>query len=549
MRLLILLLTIGIVAGCNESSFNQRLSTIDSLIEKDMVDSACNEISRLEPFHITDERDAAYYSLLKTQILFMRHEVTENDSLINKSIAYYEKTNNKELLSRSLYIKGRLTYKRGNIKEGVLCLKEAEHYAEDIDNNLLKSRIQDNLAIYCLNGGETSNALNYGKKALKYARLSNDKEQLLYCLENLSVYYGRLENHDSALHYIEECLPLIKYIPLDSRNIVFLNIASIYEDIDIIKAKEMAEQSINIKPTASAYRLMAHIYVMENNGEEAEKSWNKALEICENLHTEINILNDMSEYQLSIGNHREASRLASKVIILSDSLQRIWERDSVKAVMAAYDANKDIVTAKDMANKAWIFLALLITGTVALITFVIWKKKKIRGIISSQQKKLEDATSTMEKQNQKIERMETREQGQKKEIIKLRSDICRQQDEQTKLTICQKKRTEEQLSLGYKRYEEIRKGGNMKTWSKDDSEAFALFYKTTHTRFASNLSDKYGKLSLNQTLYLILSDMNLPEKGKQDVMCLTSGAFYTMKSRLRSCTCKKSERVKRQGVS
>lgn len=531
-----MLLTIVVIAGCKDSFCSQQLETIDSFIAKDLVDSAANEINRIETAQLTNEGDVAYYSLLKTQILFMQHKVTANDSLINKSIIYYKKTNNKELLSRSYYVKGRLTYKRGNIKEGVLCLKEAEHYSKDIDNNLLKSRIQDNLAIYSSSNGETSTALNYGIKALKYARLSDDKEQILYCLENLSVYYGRLGNRDSALRYIDECLPLIKYIPLESRNIVFLNIGGVYKDIDVEKAKEMAERSIGIKPIALAYRLLAHIYIKEKNGGKAEYYWNKALEICDDLFVEVNILNDMSEYYQSIGNHREASRLASKVIMLSDSLQRVWERDSVKAVMAAYDADKEIVTAKSSAQTLRVCLVLLVVGAAVSAVFVVRRRMHTRQIISSQQKQLDDAAGTVERQNRKIVRMEEREQGRRKEITRLKGDIRRQQDEQAKLTESRQKRAEEQLSLGCRRYEEIRDGGKMTAWSKDDREAFANFYKTTHTQFADSLNSKYGKLSLSQTLYLILCDMTLADEDIMQAMGMTHGALYTMKSRLRTRT-------------
>ena len=79
------------------------------------------------------------------------------------------------------------------------------------------------------------------------------------------------------------------------------------------------------------------------------------------MHMEINILNDMREYKLSIGENEEAANLSDRILKLDNILQRKWDTDSVKEVQAKF--KNGIKTKKAENEKARIMIvASMIDG-------------------------------------------------------------------------------------------------------------------------------------------------------------------------------------------
>ena len=86
-KLVLLILFATALVGCSNNGYQKRLADIDSLISKNMEDSAFIEIKRLNIGNVNDEESKAYYNLLKTEILFRKEILVKSDSMINNSIA------------------------------------------------------------------------------------------------------------------------------------------------------------------------------------------------------------------------------------------------------------------------------------------------------------------------------------------------------------------------------------------------------------------------------------------------------------------------------
>lgn len=85
---------------------------------KEENDSALRQLLKIDTAMITSESDRAYYNLLYTNTLFRLQLPVNSDSVIDISIKYYEKSQDKPKLARSLYYKGMTIYKRnGDIKK------------------------------------------------------------------------------------------------------------------------------------------------------------------------------------------------------------------------------------------------------------------------------------------------------------------------------------------------------------------------------------------------------------------------------------------------
>ena len=92
LRFAILLVLSFVVSGCYHEKYQNALERIDTLLSKDMIDSAYHEFNRIEYDKINDEEDQAYYHLISTRLDYMRYVPISNLKNLEKSIAYYHIT-------------------------------------------------------------------------------------------------------------------------------------------------------------------------------------------------------------------------------------------------------------------------------------------------------------------------------------------------------------------------------------------------------------------------------------------------------------------------
>lgn len=135
----------GIIAfaclcGCSNDSVMRELRGVDSLIRGDK-DSVAGELLRNITVNSSDKEQTAYYSLLKTELLFRQGHTLSTDSLIDRSIDFYSETGNHHELARAYYFKARINRKRGDNKKDISFFKLAENEVNKTDDHLLKSRI------------------------------------------------------------------------------------------------------------------------------------------------------------------------------------------------------------------------------------------------------------------------------------------------------------------------------------------------------------------------------------------------------------------------
>lgn len=546
-KLFILLIFASVVWGCGKNATHKNLETIDSLIGKDLIDSAKTVIGGLSIEDVDDKSVLAYYNMLSYQIEFRLGNIPENDSLINYSIDYYKARNDKEKLTRSYYYKGRIVYKRGLLKEGVVYLKEAEEYSKDIDDYVLKSRIENILANWNLYGGESVLALVHGKQAVKYAELSDDKERLLYSLTSLMVIYESLDMDDSAWYYKDKCPPLIPYIPEKDRAVFLANMANDYAIIGTEKAKDYAFQSLKIKELASTYRVLSDIYIAEKNMNEAERSLKRGLEICDDdLQMEVNLLNDMSELKHLVGETDEAARLSKRVIAMSDSLQRKWDNDSIKEAQHRFKAQKDSQNSKDKISEisitASVIVVVLLVGSCIVVYYNVRKRRKAKLIIDGQQEQINDQQEQISSQQDKItdyekeaavaarriEKLADKEQEYKRAADNLRRNMKNMEKRHDRNIEEAQQCMAERVAKGHELWKILYSGGKMVAWTKEERDLFIEYYKTIKPEFA-----RQSSLSQSMLFYNMLLDMGKTEEDILAIMGLTLSALRTMKSRMK----------------
>lgn len=90
------------LSGCNIQKKGEVLRTADSLMLC-QPDSALAILLQFTDLKELSEDDYAYYALLMTQAMHKNYVTFESDSLIQKSVEYYTKTNDIEYKAKALF--------------------------------------------------------------------------------------------------------------------------------------------------------------------------------------------------------------------------------------------------------------------------------------------------------------------------------------------------------------------------------------------------------------------------------------------------------------
>lgn len=375
-----------IMAGCNNGASEARLAQIDSLIERRLDDSARAELSRIAQCDLKSKEDVAHYNLLKTNLSFRNGEVLPNDSMIDISIKHYRLSGDKGKLALSLYIKGRIQYKRNEIKNAFRNLLEAADIAKETDDDALKAKIYTSLAFFNKRLGENRYALKYIKQALIYTtRIRHDKAFLIPgTYIQASDIYGNLKDTANAIAYMEKCIPYIEYTDSFGKANIYSGLANIYNvKGDYEKAKVYGTMAINIRPKHDTYYILSQTYMHEGDVATADSMRKMAIKMATPNYKMMMLAEIMNEKQ-GVGLYKDASVLGDSIISLHDSITRRNQTDSIIEIQATFNiSQKGGQRISKLANAVIIVtcaaISLLVITTILLyLDKTMFKKKADR---------------------------------------------------------------------------------------------------------------------------------------------------------------------------
>lgn len=111
---ILLLITITGCKNWNGDKTIDKLKKIDSLVISEQYDTAFALIKGIKLKDIKSDKERAYYGIIKTHINIGKDIEQKNDSLLDNSIRYYEKTGALNELARAYYYKSINAFERGN---------------------------------------------------------------------------------------------------------------------------------------------------------------------------------------------------------------------------------------------------------------------------------------------------------------------------------------------------------------------------------------------------------------------------------------------------
>lgn len=504
------------------------LSYIDSLLIRNKKDSAYNAFLQFDKSILRTPEDSAYYNLLKTELFFIKDISLPNDSLINSCIKYYSDKNNKDLLARAYYFKGRILFDRGAKKDGTQYLKRAEAMLTSLKDNSLKCRILINLAVNNSIAGEFKLALDYAKPALMYAEQSGRKDLEENCLENIGNIYGYLGKRDSAFFYIAKCESYIKYMEREDQAYTYGSLGAAYEAVDTKKAKAYILRSISIQPLAFTYHILASIYAREDSIDKIEESLNKALLLSRDIDRRIMVMDDLKGFYHEKHQYKKEAAMADSILRLKDNLQEQRNRDSIKSIQAYYDtmAEMDKKISIDH-NKTWLITGCIIAIIISMsAAYYLYFHKKQKQALLMKQKEIEVAKNDVQQSKVAYANQSAEVRKLHDKIKKIEKDIDKDKQKllQTHHTI---------VESGHRLWENVNEGQTIITWSKTDVTNFILYYLTIDEEFAKRIENDYQKLTRDQKVFLILQHMGKSDEEISRITGISNTAVRMKKSRIK----------------
>jgi len=489
-----LLSIIAMLVGCKEGKMSEQLAQIDTLLVCDKVDSALNQLTNIPLKVIHNRADSAYYFLLLTEAKYRTSGSNPSDSVYyNYCVEFYKNSLDNEKQARAYYYKGVMGYNNSlNRKETILLLKQAEEKAKNTNNLLLKHKIYEKLSYYNSAFYEYEPSFKYAKKALQVAKELNDNERIAIAFLYMAGYYSHMGKMDSLAICVQQCLSLADYITEKDKAYLYTRMGELYAEKEPEMAKKYLLKAVDIYPQLWTYLALSNIYLKEQNVGEAQKIWDKALQMNESTTARIDIFKAMRQQSVEQKNFELANALADSILERQQRFSKIQEQERILEIQAKYDKEAADLSYKGMKSK----------------------------------KELAESKIQLDAYTKKASELESSGKASATEINKLHEKI-------NELT----HRHSGILAKGKNLYDAIEAGGTTVRWTKDDFINYLEYYKMKDLPFVNEMETEYNRLSPKYIFFAVLEHEGKSEEDILRIMGISESTLRSTRSRINSKKC------------
>lgn len=511
-----LLSVIVVTIGCGEGKISEQLAQIDSLLVHDKVDSALIKLSDIKPSNAS-QADSAYYYLICTEARYRTNMISSEDSVINYSVSYYQKNSDIEKKARSYYYQGVTLYLMTNdLAASILLVKMAEENARGTDNLLLKHKIYETLSHYNSRAYEYKLALSYAKKAMQVSKVLGDKERQAIALLYMAGDYSRLDKMDSLAICVQQCLSLADYITERDKAYLYTRMGELYAEKEPDMAKKYLLKAVDIYPQSWTYLALSNIYLKEQNVGEAQKIWDKALQMSEGIKARIDIFKAMRQQSIERKDFEQANALADSILDRQQKFSKVQEQERIMEIQAKYD--------KEAAEKEfWNVIKTWGLGFIALIAAIIGILSHLSYKGMKDKKELAESKIQLDAYTKKAAELENSGKASAAEISKLHEKI-------SDLT----QRHSGILAKGRELYDAIEAGGTTVHWGKNDFINYLEYYKMKDLPFVNEMETEYDRLSPKYIFFAVLEHEGKNDEDILRIMGISESTLRSTRSRINS---------------
>lgn len=503
----------------SKNDIQTKLEHIDSLLIKTNISETEKEMGTIRFEELKDDADKAKYLLLKAQLSHVKGIRQNEDSALDFSINYYKNNHDAELLARSYYYKGAISYENGNTKKALLLFKEAEQTEKEAGVPWLKFLIYVNMSYvnFSLEANET--ALDYAHKALQHAINNDNVSWECFAYNSMAMSFYGMGKKDSAFKYINKIEPHLKEITDKEECTTYMNnIGYIYyENRMYDKARLLFTQALSIEPnTDLLVNLMKTDYMLGMH-READSIKNKIWDQS-NAGQKAEILLFLAEKADREKDFKASARYYHEAKVLEDSIKKTKDTEGAVTTQRDYDKARYEQDVNRNATAAAI-------ATIAVVAALgCWGAAYHRRKINKAKKTIADADRRIREYEERMAALELADRKHSDEAVKLERKIRRLKEEQNAV-----------INRGQTLYNHIISEGTTATWKKKDFDEFIEYYRVGHPETVEEAEQGYKGLTSTNIFYLIITNgMKYDDAAAQRIMCMTQGAMRTMKSRIKA---------------
>ncbi|MGL5785265.1 MAG: hypothetical protein ACRCX4_00385 [Bacteroidales bacterium] len=521
------------VTRINKYRIDGKLQNIDSIAVKN-PQLALDELGKIK-YRLLNDQEKAFYTIIKKQAQIDLGNLSQNDTLLLKSMITFLGTDDSIKIAHSFYLRGKCLFNEGYILEAASSLNYAIEYFPVITRDKLRYDIHSTLAdVYNQNRLFTEEVAER-EKAYSYALALNDTSKINNSLINLAKSYTRIHiNSDSLIRDVlqliysnqdinAEGIPqLIRSLKDKAEFKIQLSEGLKYVDRILEEAKDSAD-------IRTLYMIKGELLYMDKR--ENESRGYLRLSMKSKNRTE-RLKSYFGLYHI----YRKRNQIdssyyfADALVLLQDSASKDYVNESLVSLKSIQSYKKQrrsfienkIEMSQHKSQLAYILIAFLIITLLLLLTVVIYRNRKVK--LETSVKEEQSKLIEIELQKREIENQLLKEQAEKENerLKSLAADLYRKDAENLLL----KEKNEKEILLArdmvikaeyYKRLNMIsipilsaRKDNKgfiflgKKEWATIKNNTNACF-----ENFTDRLADTFPVLSEDDICFLCLIKMEL----------------------------------------
>lgn len=448
-------------------------------------DSALHYLSAYaDSIGIQPEETRMYYHLLTHQAKDKLYMKPESDSLINRIVAFYDETDDKDKRMLAYYYQGSTYRDLNDAPRALKAFQQVLQLGEGYPPCDLFARTYNQMGTLFAYQGLYNESLEANKQSVQQYLLQGKKNRTSYALRDIARMYDAKEQRDSALHYYQEaCGTALNAKDSNRYYSILSELGGVYYSLSDFKtAKYLLNTSINThtKNPANIYAILGAIYQTQGDMDSATYCFKQMLESSE-LRKQYHAHHHLFQIEMDQNNTQEAMGHYYAANILEDSIKRITATETVAKMNALYNyqcaeqANIQLQLTKEKQTRSIWVLSFFILLLLGIGTTIYQHMQKKHQTALSKEKILH--IQTEEKYNNSLKKIEENQL----EIDKL-NDLLNQNEDKSnhlkqELAIAKKELLEEQNAL-------ILASDKERKLSKQvfmESDIFSLFHKVAYT--------------------------------------------------------------------
>lgn len=208
-------------------------------------------------------------------LMHKKHDKDVNDSLVSRSIDYFDHHGDKWHRALAYYYRGAVRhYAMHRVPEAIKDLKMVEGLSEGLDDWQLKSRIDEQLAFTNYYSQNAVLALEYSQKFMRDAKMLNDSSMVVRAHQMAAGSYELLDVTDSAFVYLLRGLQWIDGANELARRDMMEAVADMYKQQKAYQRAEqyLKDEVLSASNKVSGYVTLADIRMAQGRMDEAESA-------------------------------------------------------------------------------------------------------------------------------------------------------------------------------------------------------------------------------------------------------------------------------------